>query len=269
MLVSVEIDAFRDINNVHGPETGDRCLRLMGERIRRLVGGLGPVARIAGSEFAFTFDVGRDDRELHAVMTALLEEMARPIKADTSGSSRSSARRDWSNSGWRPVRSTPRLRQTNLARTTARAGGLGNWAIYHPEMTQIDTYRKWIEGELSTAIRTCAFNVVYQPQVESRTGQGDRIRSAAALGASGKGLYSAVGIHFGGREVRPDQPDRNVGARTGLQGRGAVPRRRDHCGQRVAEAAGKSQLRLHSWQTRCAGRVSRQSGSNWRSQKTS
>jgi len=170
MLVSVEIDAFRDINNQHGPETGDRVLRLMGERIRRLVGGLGPVARIAGSEFAFTFDVGHDDRELHAVMTALLEEMSRPIRAGdvvipvfcTAG---------LVELGKETTSLDTALRRTNLARTTARAGGLGNWAIYHPEMTQIDTYRKWIEGELSTAIQTCAFDVVYQPQVESHTGQ--------------------------------------------------------------------------------------------------
>jgi len=170
MLVSVEIDAFRDINNQHGPETGDRVLRLMGERIRRLVGGLGPVARIAGSEFAFTFEVGHDDRELHAVMTALLEEMSRPIRAGdvvipvfcTAG---------LVELGKETTSLDTALRRTNLARTTARAGGLGNWAIYHPEMTQIDTYRKWIEGELSTAIQTCAFDVVYQPQVESHTGK--------------------------------------------------------------------------------------------------
>ena len=169
MLVSFEVDAFRDINDLHGPETGDQVLRLLGARVSRLVGGLGPVARVTGSEFAFVIEVGHDDHELHAVMTALLEEMARPIRAGdlvipifcTAG---------LVELGQESRSLTTALRRTNLARTTAKAGGLGNWAIYHPEMTQIDTYRKWIEGELSAAIRTCAFDLVYQPQVESRTG---------------------------------------------------------------------------------------------------
>lgn len=170
MVVSIEIDAFRDINDRHGAETGDTVLHLMGGRIRRLVGELGPTARIAGSEFVFAFEAGRDDSELHAIMSAVLEEMSRPIRIDntvipvfcTAGLAELTA--DGGSI-------TTVLRRTNLARTTARAGGLGNWAIYHPEMTQTDIYRKWIEGELSTSIGTDDFELVYQPQVDSRSGR--------------------------------------------------------------------------------------------------
>ncbi|MCI5078012.1 bifunctional diguanylate cyclase/phosphodiesterase [Oricola sp.] len=169
MLVSIEIDAFREINDRHGAETGDLVLHLVGGRIRRLVGDLGPAARIAGSEFAFAFEAGHDDHELHAIMSAVLEDMARPIKIDntvipvfcTAGLA------ELGHNG-RSISTV--LRRTNLARTTARASGLGNWAIYHPEMTQTDTYRKWIEGELSTSIGTDDFELVYQPQVDNRSG---------------------------------------------------------------------------------------------------
>ena len=170
MLVSIEVDTFRDINQVHGAETGDEILRYIGDRIRRLVGDLGPVARITGSEFAFAFQVSHDERELHAVMTAVLEEMARPIRLGhhvipifcTAGlvelgpENRSMA---------------TALRRTNLARSNARAGGLGNWAIYHPEMTRSDTYRKWIESELAKTVHTRDFELVYQPQVQSISGK--------------------------------------------------------------------------------------------------
>jgi predicted signal transduction protein with EAL and GGDEF domain len=50
LIASVEIDAFRDINDTHGLETGDTVLRVVAVRLARLIGKLGPVARIGGSE---------------------------------------------------------------------------------------------------------------------------------------------------------------------------------------------------------------------------
>jgi diguanylate cyclase (GGDEF)-like protein len=170
MLVSVEIDAFRDINDAYGLEAGDTVLKTMGERISHLVGKLGPVARIAGSEFAFAIEVSSDDRELQAVMSAVIGEISHPIEAGgtaipvfcTAGLVELTANN-------LPV--SKALRRTNLARATAKAGGLGNWAIYHPEMTQADSYRKWIESELSQAISNRDFDLVYQPQVDNATGR--------------------------------------------------------------------------------------------------
>ncbi|QKV19528.1 putative bifunctional diguanylate cyclase/phosphodiesterase [Oricola thermophila] len=170
MLVSIEIDAFRDINDTHGQETGDRVLRIVANRLKRLVGNLGPVARIAGSEFAFAIAFGNDDREIAAVMSAVINEVGKPIKADrktitvfcTAGLVE--LKRD-------NLSIDKMLRRTNLARATARASGLGNWAIYHPEMTRSASYRKWIEAELVRAVNGDEFDLVYQPQVNSLTGE--------------------------------------------------------------------------------------------------
>ena len=170
MLVSIEIDAFRDINDAHGLETGDTVLRVVAARLKRLVGEFGPVARIGGSEFAFAIEMSDSDNELSAVMNAVIDEVAKPIKTSrklitvfcTAGLVELTR-------GNLSVDKT--LRRTNLARATARSGGLGNWAIYHPEMTRTASYRKWIETELARAVRGDEFDLVYQPQVNSLTGK--------------------------------------------------------------------------------------------------
>ncbi|WP_421854740.1 putative bifunctional diguanylate cyclase/phosphodiesterase [Oricola sp.] len=170
LLISLEIDALRDINEIHGAEIGDSVLRVIAQRVRRLVGDLGPVSRIAGSEYAFAVKFKRDDRELHAVMNAIIDEVARPVSIDsatvavfcTAGVTQIVSQ---------TIEINKLLRQTKLARANAKAGGLGNWATYHPEMTQSDRYRKWIETELVQAIRDNDFDLVYQSQVYSDTGK--------------------------------------------------------------------------------------------------
>lgn len=168
MLVSIEVDAFRDINDTYGTDAGDSILMLLGNRLRNLAGELGPVARVSGSEFAFAIEMTGNDRELHAVMTAVIDEMTRPVPCGdvvvpvfcTAGLTELT--------GTQPIAIL--LRRAALARNTARATGLGSWAIYHPEMSQTDRYRKWIESELPVAIRSQAFTLAYQPQVAASTG---------------------------------------------------------------------------------------------------
>lgn len=168
LLVSVEIDAFRDINDRHGQETGDTVLRVVASRLAHLIGKLGPVARIGGSEFAFAIEMTGDDDELSSVMGAVIDEVGKPIMAD---------RKTITVFCTAGLVELPRenlsiaktLRRTNLARATARSSGLGNWAIYHPEMTRSASYRKWIETELVRAVRRNEFDLVYQPQVNSLT----------------------------------------------------------------------------------------------------
>jgi diguanylate cyclase (GGDEF)-like protein len=170
MLASVEIDAFRDINDAHGLETGDTVLRVVAGRLARLVGKYGPVARIGGSEFAFAIELSRDDHELSAVMSSVIDEVAKPVNADrktitvfcTAGLVELTR-------GNLSVAKT--LRRTKLARATARSSGLGNWAIYHPEMTRSASYRKWIESELPRALANDEFDLVYQPQVNNLSGK--------------------------------------------------------------------------------------------------
>ena len=51
-LVTLDLDAFKHVNDRLGHETGDNVLREVGGRLRDFFGGANGVARLGGDEFA-------------------------------------------------------------------------------------------------------------------------------------------------------------------------------------------------------------------------
>src|SRR5690606_8166331 len=63
------------------------------------------------------------------------------------------------------------LRRSNLALQHARAGGIGNWSVFHQQMGLVAEYRQWIESELHTAFERGDFVDHYQPQFDLLNGK--------------------------------------------------------------------------------------------------
>jgi len=169
-LISLDFDTLRDFNEIYGVETGDSLLRVFGERLRRVVGETGLVARTSGGEFVVSLGVNHDERELRAAVDALLGVLALPVRVGKASHS------VFWNAGVAEVhQSRPSLerilRHANLARSTSRPAGRGTWAIYHPEMSQMAAYRHWVEAELYGALQRDELSLHYQPKVLAATGE--------------------------------------------------------------------------------------------------
>ena len=168
-LISLDFDSLRDFNDVYGVETGDALLRVFAERLKRIVGQAGLIARTSGGEFAVLLQSTHDERELRAAVDALLGVMSLPVRIDQESHS------VYWNAGVAEIRhanaSIERLlRNANLARATARTASRGTWSIYHPEMSQVAAYRNWIEAELYGALHREELHLHYQPKVSASTG---------------------------------------------------------------------------------------------------
>lgn len=169
-LIAFEFDSIKDINEIYGHEIGDTIIRILADRLRRIVGELGPIGRISGSEYVLAIKAASNDRELKAAVDALIDAMSQPIKI--AGISMAV----FGNAGvvklsQRNTKLETALRCATLARASARDAGRGTWAIYHPEMSQLASYRKWLESELATALQRNELSLHYQPQVEYSTGR--------------------------------------------------------------------------------------------------
>lgn len=169
-LISLDFDTLRDFNEAYGVDTGDSLLRVFGERLRRVVGEGGLIARTSGGEFTVVVGVNHDDRELRAAVDALLGVLSLPVRIGKSPHS------VYWNAGVAELHQTKLsleriLRHANLARSTSRAAGRGTWSIYHPEMSQIAAYRHWIEAELHGALLRDELTLHYQPKVLAATGE--------------------------------------------------------------------------------------------------
>lgn len=168
-LIALEFDSIKDINEMYGHEIGDTIIKVLAQRLQKIVGDLGPIGRVSGSEYVVVFTASTNERELKIAVDTLIEAMSQPIRVG--GVSMAV----FGNAGvvrlhQKSAKLETALRNATLARSSARAAGRGTWSIYHPEMSQIAAYRKWLESELSSALQRREFSLHYQPQVDSSTG---------------------------------------------------------------------------------------------------
>ena len=80
LLVMLDLDNFKGVNDIHGHEIGDRALRSVADRLTRTLGEFGIVARVGGTIFGILL---RDVSPRQA--TLLLEEACRAIRTPLQG----------------------------------------------------------------------------------------------------------------------------------------------------------------------------------------
>lgn len=80
-LIYVDLDGFKTVNDTHGHNTGDRLLRLVSDRLRRLVRSGDFVARIGGDEFiVLSNQVGT--AQLKRFGERLVRDISQPYELD-------------------------------------------------------------------------------------------------------------------------------------------------------------------------------------------
>ena len=80
-LLMIDLDAFKAVNDTHGPAVGDDLLRAMARRMRSVVGDGDVVGRLGGDEFAVLLD-DSDVRSASELGETLALRLAEPIRVD-------------------------------------------------------------------------------------------------------------------------------------------------------------------------------------------
>src|SRR5690606_29246470 len=77
-LAYIDLDGFKDINDRHGHDTGDRLLVALAERMRQCLREGDTVARLGGDEFVAVLS-DQDDRRNRTLIERLLEALSEPV----------------------------------------------------------------------------------------------------------------------------------------------------------------------------------------------
>lgn len=176
-LFFIDLDRFKEANDLLGHDAGDKLLKQAAERIQSCVRNTDTVARLGGDEFTVTLlDISGAD-EVERVARAIIEELAKPflVQQDLLQISGSIGITLFPLDG---VESEQLLRNADQAMYVAKRDGRNRLSFFSEALQQAAWSRLKLTSDLRLALEKRQLVVYYQPIVDLKTG---RIVKAEAL----------------------------------------------------------------------------------------
>lgn len=164
----LDLDGFKDVNDVLGHATGDVLLQKIAGRLRRFEQEGAVVARLGGDEFA-VLQINLASQEAAADMAArICDAVADPVPLPNRPLETSAS----VGTAIYPVDGTDDedlFRNADLAMYRAKASGGGQHRFYAADMKLRAEQAMRLDADLRSAIQNKEFVLFYQPQVDAET----------------------------------------------------------------------------------------------------
>jgi diguanylate cyclase (GGDEF)-like protein/PAS domain S-box-containing protein len=172
VVMFMDIDDFKTINDSLGHEAGDAVLVAVAERLRSTIRPGDTVARLGGDEFAFLLEDVVDRSDGVTVAERIIAALASPIAVPSASSDvvvgasmGITVASDGSDDA------SALLRDADVAMYSAKRRNRGSYAVYEPTMHEAAVARLELEADLRRAIEHGEFVVHYQPIVTLEDGR--------------------------------------------------------------------------------------------------
>jgi diguanylate cyclase (GGDEF)-like protein/PAS domain S-box-containing protein len=176
VLMYLDLDGFKRVNDSLGHDAGDRVLRWVSEQLKACLRPFDILARMGGDEFTALLDLEFPEQAAR-VAEKLIERVSVSQQIDglniALGVSIGIA--TFPDCG---ANLDGLLRASDIAMYEAKRAGRQQYRFYDPEMNGRARSRLMLEESVRTAIENRDFNLVYQPQVAIADG---RVRGFEAL----------------------------------------------------------------------------------------
>lgn len=165
----LDMDRFKEINDMLGHEVGDKLLIEVAQRIRASVRDQDTVARLGGDEFAVVLEGVSGAKEVLPVIERIIESLAEvtTLGGHAVNSSISVGIAMYPENG---NNLSELLRAADLAMYQAKSSGRGRYQFFADAMQEEVQSRHALEWALRRAVERAEFQLVYQPQLCLRTG---------------------------------------------------------------------------------------------------
>ena len=164
-LIALDLDHFKELNDLQGHPVGDELLLIVAERLRAICADHDPCSRVGGDEFAILCRT-RTLPEIEALADRVLEELAEPYSLSI-GRVRLTCSVGIALLEESVVTATEALRRADLALFRAKRDGRARRVTYEPSLDEELRSRRRLQDDLRRDLSEDLLTMVYQPQVDS------------------------------------------------------------------------------------------------------
>ncbi|OYV36377.1 MAG: hypothetical protein B7Z80_15725 [Rhodospirillales bacterium 20-64-7] len=176
-LLCFDLDYFKEINESYGHPIGDKVLRLIADRLRRLLGEDDLICRLGGDEFIIARIGPLEPADVEQLAEAVLGTIGDSLVFDhlvfsvraSAGLTLDSVRRNGIDQIYR---------HADIALYEAKRLSKGNYLWFRPEMETRLAKAKALHSDVAEALNRQEFQLAYQPIFHSGNG---RLAGAEAL----------------------------------------------------------------------------------------
>jgi diguanylate cyclase (GGDEF)-like protein len=168
VVMLIDLDRFKDINDTLGHHYGDEVLRQMAQRLTELLDARDTLARLGGDEFGVLLRSVRDDKEGMAVAGSIRRALAKPFEAEgvslELGGSVGVASHPQDGADVETL-----MQRADVAMYQAKEGAVGvvRYSVKHDDSS---LERLALAADLRRALEQNEFVPYFQPKVCLRTG---------------------------------------------------------------------------------------------------
>ncbi|KZN55458.1 putative bifunctional diguanylate cyclase/phosphodiesterase [Pseudoalteromonas luteoviolacea] len=169
-LLFIGLDHFKEVNDIYGPEIGDKVLISVARRLKNGLRRADTIARYGGDEFAILLDA-TNEQSAYDIASKLCDKLKQPYVYNELAieltASIGVAQLDYR----KRITAAKFIRNAAHALESAKKTNRGNIALHNQEIQNAYLNKIALRDKLRNAIKHELLNVYYQPIVDQSTGK--------------------------------------------------------------------------------------------------
>ncbi|MFT3833651.1 MAG: diguanylate cyclase [Micropruina sp.] len=170
-LLFIDLDGFKQVNDILGHAAGDEVLVVAGTRMQQAVRGGDVVARLGGDEFVVLLEPVDDEVSAVRVAKRLIAAIAEPIRLSTGREARIGASIGVTINSDATLDPDRLMQEADHAVFRAKAGGRGRVEVYAPSLRAEVERRAAVGSAIAGALRHGTATVETSPIIDLATGR--------------------------------------------------------------------------------------------------
>ena len=168
VLLFMDLDGFKKVNDTEGHEAGDRLLVLVGDRLRETLRPEDTIARLGGDEFAIIVPGCGDGNAVSFLCERIIEAVTKPVVVErmehSIGASIGAVLYPDDGSQMEEL-----VMKADSAMYRAKESGGSKFAFFDDTLNEANRHRVLVESRLRTAIKQGQLEVHFQPKLNVKT----------------------------------------------------------------------------------------------------